>query len=248
MKPKRFTIYDLRFTSERHTPRAGAKFGRAISAFTLIELLAVIAVIGVLAAFLLTVMGGVTRTKYINTATAQMHQIETALDSYKAAYGTYPPAGTNCLMNPLYYELVGTTNSFPSATPSMATTLDGAANGAPAGFGMSGFINCNKPGSGGENSAQARDFLLDLKTTQLGNITNSVYTNYFLVTSIGGPDAGYEPAGMPAGMQGVNPWRYAYPGTNNPNGYDLWIQLVINRKTNLVCNWSGKVQLNTQFP
>jgi len=212
---------------------------RTISAFTLVELLAVIAIIGVLAGFLLVVTGGVQHTKYINTATAEMGKIEAALDNYKAAHGTYPPAGTNVLINPLYYELVGTTNN-----NGIFTTLDGAADGYPLGFGLSGFINCNKLGSGGDDSAQARDFLLDLKANQLGNITNSVSTNYFLVVSVGGPDVGY----APAGIQGANPWRYAYPGTNNPNSYDLWAQLVINRKTNLVCNWSSKVQINAPYP
>ncbi len=52
---------------------------------------------------------------------AEMAQLETAIDSYKAAYGFYPPSNplynpTNVttyeghLINPLYYELLGTTN------------------------------------------------------------------------------------------------------------------------------------------
>lgn len=209
-------------------------------AFTLIEILAVITIIGVLAGFLLVVTGGVTRTKDISRTKAEMGQIEGALENYKSAYGTYPPAGTNIMINPLYYELVGTTNN-----NGIFTTLDGAVDGYPQGFGMSGFVNCNRPGSGGEGGAQARDFLLDLKATQVGDITNSspAYTNNFLVVSVQG-DVGY----APAGIQGANPWRYACPGTNNPNSYDLWAQLVINKQTNLVCNWSTKVQINTPYP
>jgi hypothetical protein len=72
-----------------------------------------------------------------------------------------------------------------------------------------------------------------------------------IVSSDGGPDAGYQPmpgfttqSGSPA-----NPWRYnSSSPTNNPGAYDLWIQLVINGKTNLVCNWSSQVQVNSPLP
>ena len=42
----------------------------------------------------------------------------------------------------------------------------------------------------------------------------------------------------------MNPWRYAYPGTNNPGSYDLWVQLDIAGNTNLICNWTKQVQIN----
>ncbi|MGO8766054.1 MAG: type II secretion system protein [Limisphaerales bacterium] len=209
----------------------------ACRAFSLIELLTVIAIIGVLAAFLLTVTAGVKKTKYINTASAEMQRIETALDNYKARYGAYPPSGTNVLVNPLYYELVGTTNS-----NGHFTTVDGSENASPAFFYESGFINCSKPGAGGENGPAAEDFLPDLKPNQIGVITNTSQTNCLLVVSVGGPDPGYGP-----GM-GLNTWRYLCPGTNNPNSYDLWVQLSINGKHNLVCNWNSKVQINSPYP
>ena len=64
-----------------------------------------------------------------------------------------------------------------------------------------------------------------------------------LVTPVGGPDGSYNPLGA-ANNGGVNPWRYAYPGTNNPASYDLWIQLEIAGNTNLICNWTKTVQIN----
>ena len=120
----------------------GAEAGRspaASPAFTLVELLTVIAIIGVLAAFLLTVGGAVTRTKYLSTATAEMTRIETALERYKAQYGAYPPAGTNVLVNPLYDELTGVTNTSPQGTfRGPFNTLDGNVMGlSPLMFGMS---------------------------------------------------------------------------------------------------------------
>ena len=47
----------------------------------------------------------------------------------------------------------------------------------------------------------------------------------------------------------MNPWRYNSSNpTNNPGSYDLWIQLKIAGKTNLICNWSKQVQINSPLP
>src|SRR5258708_18673962 len=84
--------------------------------FTLVELLTVMAIIGVLAAFTIPVMSAVTRTKYINTTKAEMAQLEAAIDSYHTVYGFYPPSNPgNVLINQLYYELEGTTNINPAS-------------------------------------------------------------------------------------------------------------------------------------
>ena len=61
-------------------------------AFTLIELLTVIAIIAVIAALILPVGGAVKRQAFIHNAQAEMAQLETAIERYKAAYGFYPPA------------------------------------------------------------------------------------------------------------------------------------------------------------
>ena len=47
----------------------------------------------------------------------------------------------------------------------------------------------------------------------------------------------------------MNPWRYnSSSPTNNPGSYDLWVQLSIGGKTNLICNWSKQVQINNPLP
>ena len=46
----------------------------------------------------------------------------------------------------------------------------------------------------------------------------------------------------------LNPIRYAYPGVHNPGSYDLWIQFQFKGKTNLVCNWSRQIQINSSLP
>ena len=125
-------------------------------AFTLIELLVVISIIGILAGFTIPVLKTFKRTAIIKQTTAEMAQLETAIDSFKAAYGFYPPsnAGYNpgnpltrddALFNPLYFELLGTiTNSVTGKYQ----TLDGSASikisalmAPTTPLGVSGFVN-----------------------------------------------------------------------------------------------------------
>jgi prepilin-type N-terminal cleavage/methylation domain-containing protein len=223
-------------------------------AFTLIELLTVITIIAVLAAFTVPVLTSLKRREYISKTQAELAQLATAIDSYKAVYGFYPPGNANAvnnlksaMTNQLYFELLGTTNLDTSS--GMFLTLDASAkiSAADAGstFGVGGFMNSSKP-NGEESSQQARSFLSGLKPNQsvilLTNAPDIIIK--ILVGSVGGPDQKYQPLGV----SDVNPWRYVSPGVNNPNGYDLYIQLVIGGKTNLVCNWSKQVQINSPLP
>jgi type II secretion system protein G len=222
--------------------------------FTLIELLVVISIIGVLAAFTLPVLRSVKRQQYIRTATAELGQLETALENYKAKYGAYPPENQNSanlsatppyspfLYSQLYYELSGTTVNNKNFV-----TLDGSSTIAIAdvttAYKVGGFVNCTK--GGGEDGKIAQNFISGLSSKEINSVSNnSVPNTAILVTSIGGPDDTYQPLGV----SGINPFRYVYPGVNNPGSYDLWVQLVINGQTNLVCNWSRQVQINSPLP
>jgi prepilin-type N-terminal cleavage/methylation domain-containing protein len=235
---------------------AGKNSAAPPRAFTLIELLVVISIIAILASFTIPVLKSLKRREYINKTQAEMAKLETAIDSYKAAYGFYPSSNPNypatpgqAMFSPLYFELLGTTNNNGTYQ-----TLDGSATISAStatlnnGVGVSGFVNCSKIG-GSEDAPVAKNFLPDLATKQIG-----IYiTNYFnaanvpvalLLGSVGGPDPGYKPMGV----LGVNPWRYVCPGTNNPSSYDLWIQLSISGTTNLVCNWNKQIQKNSPLP
>ena len=69
--------------------------GRAASAaFTLIELLTVIAIIGILAAITFGVSRGVNERAAINQARAELSAIAAALEAYKRQYGDYPHTGS----------------------------------------------------------------------------------------------------------------------------------------------------------
>ena len=231
-----------------------------VVAFTLIELLVVISIIAILAAFIIPVMASLKRKEYISKTQAEMAQIETAIESYKAAYGFYPPSNpTNSLVNQLYYELVGTTS------PTLGTyiPLDGRPSIpmsiVPNYFGVSGFMNCTKPGAG-EDAPAAKTFLPDLKGSLIAAYSNPPSKFLpgvnLLVGSLGGPDQFYRPLNV----AGMNPWRYNSSNpTNNPGSYDLWIQLSIgssfstinvftNPKKYLVCNWTKQTPVNSPLP
>jgi prepilin-type N-terminal cleavage/methylation domain-containing protein len=236
--------------------KSGPRISHSRRAFTLIELLVVISIIAVLAAFTIPVIKSVSRKKVLDRTRAEMEQLETAIDRYKAAYGSYPPSNpnynpassatwNNAMFPPLYYELLGTTNKNGTYY-----TLDGSASiGAGTAninnaFGVGGFVNCSKNG-GGEDAPAARNFLSGLKSNQYATASNNTVAATVFVASVGGPDQNYNPF---YGTPNFNPWRYVSPGVNNPNSYDLWVQLVIAGKTNLICNWSKQVQLNSPLP
>jgi len=231
----------------RRVFRIANRKSKIATGFTLVELLVVIAIIGILAGFTLPVLDTIKRRQLISHTQAEMGQLKAAIDSYHDAYGFYPPdnhnSPPNYAINQLYYELMGVAN-----TNGTFQTLDGrskiSGTDAQTYFGVPGFMNCNKPGSS-EDAPKARSFLVDLRTSQIGTNGTSPGNILYLDASVGGPDEDY----APPGVLGLNPWRYNSSNpTNNPGGYELWVQLVINGKTNLVCNWNKEVQINNPLP
>jgi prepilin-type N-terminal cleavage/methylation domain-containing protein len=214
--------------------------------FTLIELLVVIAVIALLASLLFPITKALNRTKIKNRAKGELTQIETCIESYKAKLGFYPPdtasGDRRFLTNQLYFELAGTDALLdPRGTVRSFKTLDGASEILPAEtqsmFGTQMFMNSSKSG-GSDDEQKGVNFLVGIRDTQLvelkGRNQNSIR---FLVSSVpwpnglGGDPWPYRP--------GVNPWRYVSSAPiHNSTSYDLWVDVVIDGKTNRICNWS----------
>ena len=217
------------------------------AAFTLIELLIVIAIIGILAALLIPVGGAIKENAKKRRAATELSQIETAIERYKAKYGFYPPdTPGNPVTNQLYFELIGTTLS-----NNVYQTLDSSAQIAeatvPAIFGnVRGFMNSTKGGSG-DDVQKAQNFLQGLNPSQIYELPPATGVK-ILVSGVEWPDnqpgGAFPNAPPPPGMHAKNPWRYNSSNpTNNRQSYDLWLDIMVRGKTNRVSNWSKQPQL-----
>jgi prepilin-type N-terminal cleavage/methylation domain-containing protein len=204
------------------------------NAFSLIELLIVIAIIALLAAMVIPISGAVSRSKIRAKARVELERVATAIDLYKAKLGHYPPDNVgNPATNQLYFELLGTT--FANG---VYTTLDGSAqvraasllsvfganpNGSPR---VAGFINCTQGGVSDEGRV-ATPFLIGLKPDEVATIVSGADNVKLLV------------AGVPSPAGRLNTVAYVSSNpTNNPTTYDLWIDVVLSGKTNRLSNWS----------
>jgi len=217
---------------------------RAARAFTLIELLVVLAVIGLLAALTFPALRAAKLSMLRARAKSEMTQIETAIERYKDRFGHYPPDNRISAnpdpyaLNQLYYELLGTTNS-----SGVFQTLDGSAQIAdgslPAVFGpnVTGFLNCAR--TGGDEAVNAVSFLKGLKPGQFLAITNG--TSPDPVCTVLGANLDGPLVYQNKILAKLNPWRYnSSSPTNNPNSFDLWIDVDAGGKTNRICNWSDR--------
>lgn len=85
----------------RETKRGWSKGG----AFTLVELMVVVAVIGIIAGIVLAAAGGAQKKAARDQTKAEIRTILVALDRYRTAYGSYPLSSTNPSRTILYPSL-----------------------------------------------------------------------------------------------------------------------------------------------
>lgn len=207
-------------------------FGRR--AFTLVEMLVVIAVIATLAAMIFPAFSALKRRAAIQKAQTELKLVASAITDYKNQYRHYPPDHPgNPITNGLYFELLGTvqkgvdpniifeTKNGDARIPAAAVTVT---------FGQGGFVNCTK-GGGDDNTQAAKKFLVELKPAQYDQIAPAIR---LLACSVKWPDN--DPA-----TPDINPWRYVSSNpTNNSGEFDLWVDIMVGGKTNRICNWSDK--------
>ena len=99
---------------------------RPVAAFTLIELLAVITVIGILAGLTLGAAGAVRRHGASSTAKAEVAALQAACDRFFADYNSYPTT-TNSMPDPSS-NLRPTDNIYTTAGQTLFTNLVGSTN------------------------------------------------------------------------------------------------------------------------
>jgi len=106
--------------------RRGSTPRRPTAAFTLIELLAVITVIGILAGLTLGAAGAVRRHGASSTAKAEVAALQAACDRFFADYNSYPTT-TNSMPDPSS-NLRPTDNIYTTAGQTLFTNLVGSTN------------------------------------------------------------------------------------------------------------------------
>ncbi len=211
---------------------------RAQAAFTLIELLTVIAIIGLMAGLVIGLSGLATTKSRASRMQAEHQRLVTAIESYKAELGNYPPDNqdTNSPnrlgMNSLFYELSGAT---------FRNTADGGefetqnaseiikAKDLKAAFGVRGV----------DNSARSKRDIpyagISFKQDQYKELEGFADAE-ILVNPLKGPKE-REIAGK--GNRKLNPWLYDASSTNrhNQDGFDLWAEYLNKDRTVIIGNW-----------
>ncbi|MFZ9853960.1 MAG: type II secretion system protein [Limisphaerales bacterium] len=111
---------------------SGTRGRVVLRAFSLIELLVVISIIAVLAGLVVGVAPVASKRMREARIRAELAALVTAIESYKARYGVYPPDNynpatrtTNPVLNPLFYELTGVLVDNNPSNPSLLTADDG---------------------------------------------------------------------------------------------------------------------------
>ena len=221
-------------------------YSRRSAAFTLMELLIVISIIAILAALIFPVAAAIKNKAALNKAKVEVKQVAELIEQYKLQFGYYPPdhqtnPGVDPIYNTLYFELVGSTYD---AANSLYTSLDGAAKitAAECGnlLGVSGpgsILNATKSAS--EESKPAKPFLREIKPGRYYQYTSGGSTIRLLTCSVPWSD---RVAPIIPTAPTVNPFRYLKSSTNNPGGFELWVDVIANRKTNRISNWNSAVQ------
>ncbi len=197
----------IRFSNTYGGPTSAAR--RA--AFSLIEMLVVIAVIGLLAALVIGGASHFRETAVRARVQTELNQVATAIESYHKKYGFYPQGNgdtpSNPVRNPLYYELTGTMP--PVAT---AAAIFGY-------FNVKGIVN--------DVDREGKDFFPNI------GIEGKNYKIIDDTTKALGLTVGYR------GPEGdINPWRYVSKNpTNNTESYDLWAEVLVGNKKIVIGNW-----------
>jgi prepilin-type N-terminal cleavage/methylation domain-containing protein len=198
------------------------------SGFTLVEMLVVIAIMAILAALLIPGISKMKQRAALNRAQTELSRVATAIDAYKEKLGSYPPDSRGDFSrSALYYELVGCRIIGNSAGVVTFAPNDGS---APVSTLVLTNGVANSATGSDDGSVAPQSFLKEMKPNQY-----SASVPRYLGVSIDG-----------ANMIGeVTPFFYNSSNpTNNPNKYDLWLDLRLGGKVYRVNNWSKAPLIN----
>ena len=224
-----------------------AALPRRVRGFSLIEMLIVIAVIGILAALLLGGMPAIQEKKIRSQVRTELRNLITAIEAYKEKHGFYPPDNANTAdaaraiaQPPLFYELVGTAVKDNTFYPVNGSTNELTSQKVKEYFGADGFMNS------GPEASEVKNFYT-IGKTNLHYVVSPFATAGDKPLVLRAPGRGPTVGGFPAAAVELNTWRYIvskprrgpndrYP-TNNPNTFDLWADVRIGGRIVTIGNW-----------
>jgi prepilin-type N-terminal cleavage/methylation domain-containing protein len=225
-------------------PQRGS--GPQRSGFTLVEMLVVIAVIAVLAGLVVGLTSRTSSAARENKIKVMRDQLVTAIESYHAHFGFYPPDNLrrlptrefDSLVNPLFYELTGTVVDNVQGhfrSPDYGDVL--TSQQLMALFNLEGFANASP------DPRKVRKFI-ELRSEQFGLLNQQQPELHVLAVPVRWPK-GVGDLEWPLARRtefvpepGLNPWRYISSNpTNNPGRFDLWAEFVDGRTVRMISNW-----------
>jgi prepilin-type N-terminal cleavage/methylation domain-containing protein len=204
-------------------------------AFTLIEMLVVIAIIGIVAALVVNMNAGAQAAKRNAQVNADKSKLMTMINNYQSKLNFYPPDNGNlanyslanyaanydawAAINPLLYELTGATNTTNGYIQAFDGTTNVSTNIYYQVFGRQSVANSNpdEPHNFFQPGPQPKE-----------------YTNYYSASGTSNVWGLLVPVSMvsPTGTPITNFWHYDASSTNRHNlsGYDLWAEYLIGSK------------------
>ncbi len=248
MNPFRTVTEELAVNINPHAHRDGSGTRQGL-AFTLIELLVVISVIALLASLIVGLSRYAAQSQKRSRIRAELNQVITAIEAYKAHFGHYPPDNVlpsskivNPVTNQLFYELTGVLLDESKGTFHARDREQRIPSAKVMQFfHRDGFVNA------GANPKEVKPFI-DLKASQRRIVSKPPDPDIeVLAVSVDWPlnDPNSPPpfGGYPdPSIRRVNPMRYVSTNpTNNPDSFDLWAEFVEGGKLKIICNWSKDV-------
>jgi prepilin-type N-terminal cleavage/methylation domain-containing protein len=202
---------------------------RIVSAFTLIEMLVVIAIIAVIAGLVVGLAAVAGESGKLKRTESELKMFETLIDSYKSKTGVYPPDHpSNPGVNSLLYELAGATRDVPDSDPIYHTVFGNVqSNVIWMKFGLTGIVNAGEKTARAEDDNRMYPILKNLKPDQIGSVAQDTIS---LVVPIDSP-TGPRPT----------PWKYlrGANAVHNPESFDLWVEIKVRGQTRIIGNWKN---------
>jgi prepilin-type N-terminal cleavage/methylation domain-containing protein len=204
--------------------------------FSLIELLVVISIIALFAALIVPFTARVFAKRTITRVQIELYKLDSAIESYKATLGVYPPGNlfanrwtnkSEHFATTLFYELTGCTNNVDVMnTPIKIADLKAAT-------GNEAILNSPEMGGPGRN------FFGSVRPDQHA-VPNTSKIREFVV-NVPGPEPTSGPVyDLEKEGRIVNPWNYDPSSTNkiNADRFDLWVDIFVGKRIYRICNWS----------